>query len=94
MTYRTATLQADRAEGGATAPPNCRRLFAIDQAADFAAVPVQQICHWIRVGKLAAYHLGGGRVRIDEAELADCLADSRGPQPSGRGGRIGPGSHC
>ena len=75
MTYRTASLQADRpAVGDATAPPICRRLFAIDQAADFAGVPVSQICHWIRIGKLEPYHLGGGRVGIDEVALADCLS--------------------
>jgi hypothetical protein len=51
---------------GTRAKPICRRLFDLEQAADFAGVPVQAICRWIRMGKLAAYHLGGGRVRIDE----------------------------
>jgi hypothetical protein len=75
MTYRTATLQADRAKDrGGAASPICRRLFSIDQAADFAGVPVLQIGHWIRIGKLQACHLGDGRVRIDEVELADCLS--------------------
>jgi excisionase family DNA binding protein len=75
MTYRTASPQADRpeVESGA-APPRCWRLFSIEQAADFAGVPVQQIFRWIRIGKLEAYHLGGGRVRIDEMELADCIS--------------------
>ena len=68
MSHRTATPRADRPED-ATAPPICRRLFAIDQAADAADVPVQQIWHWIRIGKLEAYHLGGGRLRIDECDL-------------------------
>jgi hypothetical protein len=66
--HRTATPPGDRLED-ATAPPICRRLFAIDQAADAADVPVQQIWHWIRIGKLEAYHLGGGRLRIDECDL-------------------------
>jgi hypothetical protein len=70
MKDRTATPSGDRLEdGAATAPPICRRLFAIDQAADAADVPVQQIWHWIRIGKLKAYHLGGGRLRIDECDL-------------------------
>ena len=46
MKDRTATPGGDRLED-ATAPPICRRLFAIDQAADAADVPVQQIWHWI-----------------------------------------------
>jgi excisionase family DNA binding protein len=75
MTYRTANPQADRpGVEGATAPPNCWRLFSIQQAADFAGVPIQQILRWIRIGKLEAYHLGDGRVRVDELELADCLS--------------------
>ena len=73
MTYHTATLPADRPEVGSVTPPICRRLFSINQAADFAAVPVSQICRWIRIGKLEAHRLGG-RVRIDEVELADCLS--------------------
>ena len=60
-------------EGGIV-PPNCWRLFSIQQAADFAGVPVRQILRWIRIGKLEAYRLCGGRVRIDELELADCLS--------------------
>ena len=63
----------DRAEDKHTTGwPIVRRLFEITQAADFAGVPVQEICHQIRIGKLKVYHLGGGRVRIDEADL---LAD-------------------
>jgi excisionase family DNA binding protein len=66
----TATATGDRpADGGATAPSICRRLFSIEQAADFAGVPVQEIWRRIRMGKLKVYHLGGGRVRIDEADL-------------------------
>ena len=80
MTYRTATLETDPpAAGGATARPNCWRLFSIDQAADFAGVPVQQIYRWIRIGKLEAYHLDGGRGRVDELELADCLSAPDSP---------------
>ena len=75
MTYRMASPLADRpGVEGATAPPNCWRLFSIQQAADFAGVRVQQIRRWIKIGKLEAYHLDGGRVRIDELELADCLS--------------------
>ena len=70
MKDRTVMLSGDRLEdGAATTPPICRRLFAIVQAADAADVPVQQIWHWIRIGKLEAYHLGGGRLRIDECDL-------------------------
>ena len=49
--------------------PTVRRLFDIEQAADVAEESVEEICYWIRTGKLKAYHLGGGRVRIDEADL-------------------------
>ena len=49
--------------------PTVRRLFDIEQAADFAGLPVGEICYQIRIGKLKVYHLGGGRVRIDEADL-------------------------
>jgi hypothetical protein len=49
--------------------PTVRRLFDITQAADFVGVPVQEICRRIRIGALKAYHLGAGRVRIDEADL-------------------------
>jgi len=77
-----ATATGDRpADGGATAPPICRRLFSIEQAADFAGVPVQEIWRQIRIGKLKVYHLGGGRVRIDEVGLAERIssADSKRP---------------
>jgi hypothetical protein len=63
----------DRLEDKNTAGwPAVRRLFDITQAADFAGVPVQEICRRMRIGTLKAYHLGAGRVRIDEADL---LAD-------------------
>jgi hypothetical protein len=52
-----------------TGGPTVRRLFDITQAADFAGVPIQEICCQIRFGKLKVYHLGGGRVRLDEADL-------------------------
>jgi hypothetical protein len=75
MSHRTATPRGDRPEdGAAAAQPICRRLFAIDQAADAADVPVQQIWHWMRIGKLEAYHLGGGRLRIDECDLIANIA--------------------
>ena len=52
MTDRTAAPHGDRPEaGGATAPPICRRLFCIEQAADVAEKPVLEICRWIRIGK-------------------------------------------
>jgi excisionase family DNA binding protein len=49
-------------------------MFTIDQAADFAGVSVNQIRCWLIARKLDAYDLGGGRVRIDEAELVDFLS--------------------
>jgi hypothetical protein len=49
--------------------PTVRRLFDIQQAADVAEQPVVEICRLIRNGTLKAYHLGAGRVRIDEADL-------------------------
>ena len=53
----------------ATGWPTVRKLFDVQQAADFAGVPVQEIWFQIRIGKLQVYLLGGGRVRIDEADL-------------------------
>ena len=52
-----------------TSWPTVRRLFTFEQAADVAEKPVQEIRRRIRIGRLKAYHLGGGRVRIDEADL-------------------------
>jgi hypothetical protein len=52
-----------------TGRPTVRRLFDIQQAADVAEQPVGEICRRIRNGELKAYHLGAGRVRIDEADL-------------------------
>jgi excisionase family DNA binding protein len=77
---------------GTAAKPICRRLFDIEQAADFAGVPVRVICRWIRMGKLEAYHLGGARVRIEEVELADLIAsaDSDRPPRQGKADRSGP----
>jgi hypothetical protein len=49
--------------------PTVRRLFSIEQAADFAGVPIQEISYQIRMGKLQVLHLGAGRIRIDEADL-------------------------
>ena len=46
-----------------------RRLYTVQQAADVAEVSVEEICYWVRMGKLKAYRLGGGRVRIDETDL-------------------------
>ena len=42
-----------------------RRLYTVQQAADVAEASVEEICYWVRIGKLKVYHLGGGRVRID-----------------------------
>ena len=87
MNPTTPDSAPDRPERrGAAAKPICRRLFDVEQAADFAGVPVQVICRWIRMGKLEAYHLGGGRVRIDEVELADLISspDSDRSQRQGR----------
>ena len=46
-----------------------RRLYTVQQAADVAEASVEEICYWVRIGRLKVYHLGGGRVRIDEADL-------------------------
>jgi excisionase family DNA binding protein len=82
MKDRMATPHGDRPEhGGVTASPICRRLFCIEEAADVAEKPVQEICRWIRSGKLKAYHLGGGRVRIDEVELAECISSPDSKRP-------------
>ena len=72
------TDRPQRAEAAAT--PICRRLFTIQQAADFAGVPVERICHWIRTRKLEGYVLAGG-IRIDEVELADCISSPASRQP-------------
>jgi len=82
LTSRTKDLEAtDRAkDAGAVAPPICRRLFTIEQAADFAGVPVRVICRWIKTRKLET-HLLGSRVRIDEVELADLLTSPDSKRP-------------
>ena len=49
--------------------PTVRRLYTVQQAADVAEASVEEICYWVRIGRLKVYHLGGGRVRIDEAHL-------------------------
>ena len=85
--------RTDRPErAGTAAKPICRRLFGLEQAADFAGVPARVICRWIRMGKLEAYHLGGSRVRIDEVELADLISfpDSERRQPQGMTEGSGP----
>jgi excisionase family DNA binding protein len=78
MTYQTSPGQTGHA--GAVAASICHRLFSIEQAADFAGVPVQVIRCWIRMGKLEAYRLGG-RVRVDEIELVDLLPSPEARQP-------------
>ena len=84
----TGTGWPDRA--GTAAKPICRRIFDVGQAADFAGVPVRVICRWIRMGKLEAYHLGGGgRVRIDEVELADLISSADSDRSSRQGSKDG-----
>ena len=75
-----------------TSWPTVRRLFTIEQAADVSEKPVQEICRRVRIGRLKVYHLGGGRIRIDEAELADLISsrDSEPRQPQGRTDGSGP----
>lgn len=86
---RNATDRPERA--GTAASPICRRLFDIEQAADFAGVPVRVIFRWIRMGKLEAYNLGGSRVRIDEVELADLISCADSDQSSRQGRTDGSG---
>ena len=75
MTYGTEAHQAtERPADARCAKPVCRRLFSVEQAAEFAGVPVEQIWCWIMTGKLEAYCLYAGRVRIDEVELATLLS--------------------
>lgn len=83
MTYRTRLGETtDRSEdGGATAPPVCLKMFTIDQAADFASVSVDKIRGWLLTRKLEQYDLGGGRIRIDELELADLLTSLESARP-------------
>jgi hypothetical protein len=51
-TKAKATVAATRTR--AAANPICRRLFSIDQAAEFAGEPVQLIRRWIKTRKLEA----------------------------------------
>jgi hypothetical protein len=70
----TRTKASDAAyQAGTGVNPICHRLFSIDQAAEFAGVPVRLICNWIMTRKLEAYDLEGG-LRIDEVQLADCIS--------------------
>ena len=55
-----------------TGCPTVSKLYTVEQAAEVAQEPVEEICRRIRIGKLKAYHLGGNRVRIDDFDL---LAD-------------------
>jgi excisionase family DNA binding protein len=75
MAYGTEAHQAtERPVDAGSAEPVCRRLLSVEQAAEFAGVSVEQIWLWITTGKLKAYRLYAGRVRIDEVELADLLS--------------------
>lgn len=85
----SGTGRPDRAE--TAAKPVCCRLFDVEQAADFAGVPVRVIFRWIRMGKIEAHHLGGGRVRIDEVELADLISGTDSDRSSRQGGTDGSG---
>jgi len=80
MATTRTKAKATNAANQAAAKPVCRRLFTIDQAADFAGVPVQEIYRWIKARKLEAYVLQGG-IRIDELELADCISSLAPKQP-------------
>jgi len=77
-TYRRATDRVEHAD--AAAKPICRRLFSIEQAPDLADVAVQVIHRWIRMGELELYDLGGGRLRIEEVELADLITSPNSDQ--------------
>jgi hypothetical protein len=76
MIYGTEARHAtDRpADAGAAAQPVCYRLFSVEQAAEFAGAPVEQIWRWIITGKLELHPVYAGRLRIDEVELADLLS--------------------
>jgi hypothetical protein len=67
------TKATHRAQHAAAPNPICHRLFTIQEAADFAGVPVQSICCWIKTRKLEPYVLAGG-IRIDELKLAECMS--------------------
>jgi excisionase family DNA binding protein len=80
-TSRTKAKDTDRPEHvGAAAKPICRKLFTIEQAADFAGVPMRVICRWIKTRKLRAYVLPTG-VRIDEVDLAHLLSCRESKRP-------------
>ena len=55
----------------ATGWPTVRKLYTIEQAADVSEESIEEICRRIRSGALKVYHLGDGRVRIDEIDLLD-----------------------
>lgn len=58
----------------ATGAPRCRRLFSIEQAAEYAGVLPKWVSHWIRTGRLGAYRGRDRQLRVDEVELKECLA--------------------
>lgn len=61
----TDTVEDKRATGW----PTVRRLYTLQQAAEIAEEPIEEIRYWIRIGKLKVLHLGDDRIRIDEADL-------------------------
>jgi Helix-turn-helix domain len=61
----TETVEYKRATGW----PTVRRLYTLQQAAEIAEEPIEEIRYWIRIGKLKALDLGENRIRIDEADL-------------------------
>ena len=54
--------------------PTVRRLYTVQQAADVTEEPIEEIWRRIKRGELRVYHLGGGRVRIDETDLLANIA--------------------
>ena len=59
----------------------CRKMFTIDQAADFAGVSTDKIRYWLITRKLEGYDLGGFRIRIDEEELTELLMSLESEHP-------------
>jgi Helix-turn-helix domain len=73
MTYPAESDHVTHEADHAAAEPICRRLFTIEQAAEFAGVSVRHIWRWIMTGKLEELLLEGG-TRLDEVELTKLLS--------------------
>lgn len=54
--------------------PTCRKWFSLEQALDYAGLPLDVIVHWTRIGRLKVHLADDGRPRIDQVELDRCLA--------------------